>query len=76
MTNIIFTEVIDGKTCYCATRRGVSYIASELGDQWFVSSNRLALGRFNAGGGKYYKSLAAVAEGCKAFCGLDQLVSA
>lgn len=73
---MITQEVVNGRPCYCAVRRGVSYVASELGGQWFVSSRRLALGRWNTGGGKYYASLDEVSRGCKAFEGLADLVAA
>ena len=73
---IITAEVHADQTYYTAIARGVAYCAHELGGKWFVSSRRLALGRFNTGGGKYYETLADVAKGCKAFAGLDMLVSA
>lgn len=72
---LITTEVIDEVTFYTATRRGVEYTAYRtLGGDWFVASNRLALGR-HIGGGKYYKDAEAIAEGCKAFAGLALLLS-
>lgn len=73
---LITASEIDGRTYYTATRAGVEYCAGRLGDAWYVSSRRLALGRFNTGGGKHYADLAAVAAGCKAFAGLDALVEA
>lgn len=74
--SIITAEVINGTAYYTATARGVSYCAQELAGKWFVGSRRLALGRhFNTGGGKYYETLEAVANGCKAFSGLDALVA-
>lgn len=63
-------------TYYTATARGVEYCAHRNVAGWFVSSRRLSLGRFNTGGGKYYGSLQDLAEGCKAFAGLDVLVAA
>ncbi|MBV8248469.1 MAG: hypothetical protein JO200_08450 [Comamonas sp.] len=59
--------IVDGKKYITAVARGTEYTLMKLGDAWFVSSHRLALGRFNVGGGKHYETLAAVAEGCKAF---------
>jgi hypothetical protein len=73
---MIETTIHDGKPYYSATSRGVSYCAHELGGRWFVSSRRLALGRSNIGGGRYYETLADVAAGCKAFAGLDLLLAA
>lgn len=71
---LITTEILDGVTYYTATRRGVEYTAYKtLGGDWWVSSNRLSLGR-HIGGGKYYKDAEAIAEGCKAFAGLVILV--
>jgi len=39
--------------------------------RWFVSSRRLALGRGNIGGGKYYDRV----EDCKAFAALPALMT-
>lgn len=72
---LITASEIDGRTYYTATRNGVEYCAGQLGEGWFVSSCRLALGRRHIGGGKHYADLAAVAAGCKAFAGLDTLVA-
>jgi hypothetical protein len=76
--SIISAEVIEGTTYSSATVRGVSSSAyySAAAGQWWVSSRRLSLGRWNAGGGKWYASLADLAAGCKAFAGLDALISA
>lgn len=62
----------DGKPFYTTVRRGVSYCASfcEAYGQWFVASNRLALGRYS-GGGKYYARI----EDCKAFAALPTLMA-
>ena len=73
---MIHAETIEGRTYYTATLRGVEYCAGQLGDGWFVSSRRLALGRRHIGGGKHYADLAAVAAGCKAFAGLEALLTA
>lgn len=74
-TELITTELLDGVTYYTATRRGVEYTAYKtFSGDWFVASNRLALGR-HIGGGKYYKNAEAIAEGCKAFAGLAILLS-
>lgn len=73
----ITSEVIDGVTYYSATRRGSLYTAYQTSaGSWFVASHRLALGRFHVGGGKYYDDLAHLAASCKAFAGLDLLLSA
>ena len=56
-----------------AVARGTEYTLMKQGDAWFVASHRLALGRFNTGGGKHYQSLADVAEGCKAFGTEDEI---
>lgn len=61
------TEYHDGRAYYVATYRGTEYCLSRLCDAWFVRTQRLALGRFNAGGGKHYRTLAEVAAGCRAF---------
>lgn len=72
----ITRETLDGVTYYGTTRGGVEYCAYlTTGGAWFVSSRRLALGRFNAGGGKYYNSLDDLAAGCKAFVALPLFIS-
>lgn len=75
-SNLITSELIDGITYYSVTQRGVLYTAYQVswGD-WFVGSHRLALGRFHVGGGKYYKTLADLSGHCKAFSGLELLLS-
>lgn len=75
-TNLITSETIDGTTYYSATRRGVLYTAylTSWGD-WWVGSQRLALGAFHVGGGKHYKSLSDLSAKCKAFAGLELLLS-
>lgn len=70
----ITAETIDGVTYYTTTRRGVEYTAYMLCGQWFVASRRLALGR-PIGGGRYYKTLDALATGCKAFAALPVFLS-
>lgn len=65
--------VIDGRKYVSTERRGVEYTLQRLGDGWFVSSRRLALGRSNMGGGKHYATLEAVKTGCAAFAACDLL---
>lgn len=65
---------LDGSPYITAVARGTQYTLMRLGDAWFVSSRRLALGRSNAGGGKHYTTLADVAKGCKAFGDLADLM--
>lgn len=74
MTNLIQVSEAEGKTYYSTTARGVEYTAYELCGEWFVSTRRLALNR-NMGGGKYFATLADVANGCKAFAGLVMLTA-
>lgn len=62
----------EGVTYYTTIRRGVEYCAyfcSVVG-KWFVSSHRVALGKFNSGSGKYYENI----EDCKAFAALPTMV--
>jgi len=58
-TTPITAEVIDGTKYITTIRGGVAYCAhfSTVMGEWFVSSRRLALGRFNTGGGKYVKNI-------------------
>lgn len=72
----ITRETIDGVTYYTTTRNGAEYCAYlTTSGAWFVSSRRLALGRFNAGSGKYYPTIDDLAAGCKAFAALPFLMS-
>jgi len=70
------TITIDGSTYITATARGTEYTLMRLGDAWFVSSRRQALGRGHIGGGKYYNTLTEVAAGCKAFGTEEDLMRA
>jgi hypothetical protein len=60
-------SIVGGEKYVTAVARGTEYTLMKQGDAWFVASRRLALGRFNTGGGKHYATLADVAAGCKAF---------
>ena len=51
-TDAITKEVIDGKPYYSTVRRGVSYCAYQTNADWFVSSRRISLGRWNVGSGR------------------------
>lgn len=75
MSTIITSSEIDGRMYYSATKRGVEYIAMKCGDGWFVASHRKALGPRHIGGGKHYKDLKEVSQGCKALQGIDLLVT-
>lgn len=76
--NLIQASNIEGKTYYTAIARGVEYTAceSKVTNNWFVYTRRLALGRSNMGGVRYYESVEALAANCKAFAGLDVLLAA
>lgn len=65
--NTATKTIINNSVYITATYRGTEYTLSRLCDAWFVSTRRIALGRWNMGSGKYYATLAAVAAGCKAF---------
>lgn len=69
----ITKTVQDGVAYYTTTARGVEYCAYFMASagRWFVSSRRLALGRGNVGGGKYYDRV----EDCKAFAALPALMT-
>lgn len=73
---MIEQTTIEGRNYFTATARGVEYTAGRDSIGWGVWSRRLALGRSNVGGFKRYPSLEALAQGCKAFRGLDALVDA
>lgn len=69
----ITQEIIDGKSHFTTTSRGTEYCAyfSLSVGEWFVSTRRLALGRHNPGGGKYYACIA----DCKPFAELPALIA-
>lgn len=70
------TEFANGKTYLTTTSRGVEYTACKSSAEtgWTVYTNRLSLGRFNAGGVKMFASLDALCVGCKAFGAAEGLV--
>lgn len=68
------TKTTEGGVDYfTTTRAGVEYCAYFMASagRWFVSSRRLALGRGNVGGGKYYDRV----EECKPFAALPTLMT-
>ena len=75
---IITAEVLEGTTYYSAIARGTEYTAyqSKAIGEWWCGSRRLGMGRRHIGGGKWYPTLEALAQGCKAFAGLDVLLTA
>lgn len=73
---MISAETLDGVTYYSATRRGVEYMAFDGLSGWGVSTRRLALGRMNVGGFKYYDSVEQISATVAAFRGLDMLIAA
>jgi hypothetical protein len=68
-------EIIDGEKFVSSVYRGVEYTLMKQLDEWYVHSKRLALGRRNPGGGKVYKTIKDVAEGCKAFGSEENIMS-
>lgn len=66
-------ELIDNKKYFSTTYRGTEYTLYEMCDSWFVSTKKISLGRLNAGGGKYFKTLADVCKNCKAFGTVENL---
>ncbi len=72
--NMISASVTDGVTYYTSTRRGVEYTAYTVRGDWVVLTRRLALGRFNTGGCKYFKDIESLCCAVKAFVGLDLLL--
>jgi hypothetical protein len=73
---MITQSTIDGKSYYTSVSRGVEYtVCPQNSGNFWVASRRLALGRSHFGGGKYYETINDIAKNCKAFVGLDILVS-
>lgn len=72
-SELISKQVIDGTEYFTTVKSGVEYcgyFCKSVG-QWFVSTRRLALGRHNSGGGKYFNKI----DDCKAFAALPALIS-
>jgi hypothetical protein len=69
----IKVEVVNNKKYFTAIYKGTEYTLYELCGDWFLSTRRLALGKSNIGGGKYFDTLKAVSEGCKAFGDVETL---
>ncbi len=70
-SDLITKEIHDGVTSYVTTRKGTKYCAyfMESVGEWWVSSQRIALGRYT-GNGRYYKDLSE----CKPFAALPTLI--
>lgn len=66
-------SIINGQKYITNILRGVEYTLMRNGDGWGVATKRLALGRFNPGGFKTFKTLADVKLNCKAFENVDLL---
>ena len=68
-----YVSEINGKRYFETVARGVAYCVtySEVGERWEVRTNRLALGRSNMGGIKFFPTLADAERGCKAIAGLS-----
>jgi hypothetical protein len=69
------TTLVNNEKYLSVVYRGTEYMLMRMGDSWGVSTKRLALSRFSAGGFKYFDTLAEVKAKCKAFANLD-LISA
>ena len=69
------TSIHDGKKYITTDYRGTEYCLMFGNGSYGVATRRLALGRFNAGGYKHFATLESVAAGCKAFGGMDNLMS-
>ena len=65
------TTIANSNKYTTVIHRGTEYTLMRMGDAWGVATRRLALGRFNAGGFKYFPTLEAVKAGCKAFGGVE-----
>lgn len=64
---IFEVEEVAGKQYVTTVARGVEYTLAPHGDGWGVATRRLALGRFNTGGFRFFDSLADVGTKCAAF---------
>jgi hypothetical protein len=70
----ITAQDIEGVRYYSTTRRGVDYTAYTIRGEWICLTKRLALGRMNPGGCKYFKTIAELGQAVKAFSNLSQLI--
>ena len=71
------SQIIDGINYVSTVYRGCKYMVYQCktdGD-WCVTSRRLALGRSNVGGCRYYNTLAEVSNDRKAFYDLNKLTA-
>jgi hypothetical protein len=67
----ITREVQNGTTYLTAEYRGTMYTLCRGQFGWELSTRRIALGRFNAGGFKRFDTLAQAAASCKAFAEVE-----
>ena len=72
---VITTEIIDGVKYISSIYRGTEYTLYNSNGSWWCGSRRLALGRMNMGGGKYYVTLQDIVDGCKAFGNIEELIA-
>jgi len=66
-------SIINGQKYITNVVRGVEYVLMRNGNEWGVATKRLALGRFNPGGFKSFKTLDDVKANCKAFANVNLL---
>jgi hypothetical protein len=71
----VTTDPKTGEKSATTIYRGSEYLLYMLCGEWFVAYRRLALGRGNVGGGRYYATLSDVAAGCKAFGSAEDLIN-
>ena len=70
-TQQLTREVSDGTVYLTTEYRGTAYTLRRSQWGWELTTKRIALGRWNAGGFKRFATLADVQVGCKAFAGLQ-----
>ena len=75
MTTTLTREIHGGTTYLTAEYRGTAYTLRRGQWGWELSTKRLSLGRFNAGGFKRFETLGDVQANCKAFAGVDLTVA-
>lgn len=57
------------------TYRGTEYTLRRFRGGFELTTRRLALGRWNIGGCKFFGSLAEVQSGCRAFTGIELMAA-
>lgn len=73
-TSTTTVSYVNGSPYITTIARGTEYTLMRSAGEWYLATRRIALGPRHPGSGRYFKTLAEVAQGCKAFGDFAALV--